>query len=55
MNVGVSGGWEMRRSPVAPYTEGRLLQGHGSAFQVAGGISFDLHEPPHLSTFFRGD
>lgn len=55
VNVSVIGGWEVRRSPVAPYAEGRLLLGHGSAFQVAGGISFDLHEPPHLSTFSRGD
>ena len=43
VNFSVIGGWEVRRSPVAPYAEGRLLLGHGSAFQVAGGISFSLH------------
>lgn len=43
VNVSVIGGWEVRRSPVTPYAEGRLVLGHGSAFQVAGGISFDLH------------
>jgi len=43
LNFSVIGGWEVRRSPVAPYAEGRLLLGHGSAFQVAGGISFYLH------------
>ena len=43
VNFSLIGGWEVRRSPVAPYAEGRLLLGHGSAFQVAGGISFYLH------------
>ena len=43
VNFSVIGGWEVLRSPVAPYAEGRLLLGHGSAFQVAGGISFYLH------------
>jgi len=43
INISLIGGWEVRRSPVAPYAEGRLLLGHGSAFQVAGGISFYLH------------
>ncbi len=43
VNFSVIGGWEVLRSPVAPYAEGRLLLGHGSAFQVAGGISFSLH------------
>ncbi len=43
IDISVIGGWEVRRSPVAPYAEGRLLLGHGSAFQVAGGISFYLH------------
>lgn len=43
LNISAIGGWEVRRSPVAPYVEGRLLLGHGSAFQVAGGISFYLH------------
>lgn len=42
-NFDVIGGWEVRRSPVTPYAEGHLVLGHGSAFQVAGGISFDLH------------
>jgi hypothetical protein len=43
VELGLIGGWEVRGSAVAPYVEGRLLLGHGSAFQVAGGISFDLH------------
>lgn len=43
VNLSLIGGWEVRRSPVAPYAEGRILLGHGSAFQVAGGISFYLH------------
>ena len=43
VNFNLIGGWEVRRSPVAPYAEGRLVLGHGSAFQVAGGISFYLH------------
>ena len=43
VNISAIGGWEVRRRPVAPYVEGRLLLGHGSAFQVAGGISFYLH------------
>jgi hypothetical protein len=43
VNFSLIGGWEVRRSPVAPYVEGRLLLGHGSAFQVAGGLSFYLH------------
>lgn len=41
-NLGLIGGWEVRHSAVAPYAEGRLLLGHGSAFQVAGGISLSL-------------
>jgi hypothetical protein len=43
VNLSLIGGWEVRRSPVAPYAEGRILLGHGSAVQVAGGISFYLH------------
>jgi hypothetical protein len=43
LNFSLIGGWEVLRSPVAPYAEGRVLLGHGSAFQVAGGISFYLH------------
>ena len=42
VNFSVIGGWEVLRSPIALYAEGRLLLGHGSAFQVAGGISFYL-------------
>jgi len=43
VNLSLIGGWEVRRSPVAPYAEGRILLGHGSAVQLAGGISFYLH------------
>lgn len=43
VNFSFIGGWEVLRSPLAPYAEGRLLLGHGSTFQVAGGISFYLH------------
>ncbi len=55
VNFSVIGGWEVLRSPVSPYAEGRLLLGHGSVFQVAGGISFYLHSRHHLSTFSPGD
>jgi hypothetical protein len=43
VNLNLLGGWEFRRRPYAPYAEGRLILGNGSAFQVVGGFSFKLH------------
>jgi hypothetical protein len=43
VNLDVIGGWEFRRRRYAPYAEGRLILGNGSAFQVAAGFNFKLH------------
>jgi hypothetical protein len=42
-NLNLLGGLEARRRPYAPFVEGRLILGNGSAFQVVGGFNFRLH------------
>lgn len=42
-NLNLLGGFELRRRPLHPYAEARLILGNGSAFQLAGGVSFNLH------------
>jgi hypothetical protein len=43
VNLNLLGGFELRRQPLHPYAEARLILGNGSAFQLVGGVSFDLH------------
>lgn len=43
VNLNLLGGWEFRRRPLHPYAEARLILGNGSAFQIVGGISFNLN------------
>lgn len=43
VNLNLLGGWELRRQPLHPYAEARLIVGNGSAFQLVGGVSFNLH------------
>jgi hypothetical protein len=43
VNLDLLGGFELRRQPLHPYAEARLILGNGSAFQLAGGLSFNLH------------
>jgi hypothetical protein len=42
-NLNLLGGFELRRQPLHPYAEARLIVGNGSAFQLVGGVSFNLH------------
>jgi hypothetical protein len=42
-NLNLLGGFELRRQPLHPYAEARLILGNGSAFQLVGGVSFNLH------------
>ncbi|MGH7539302.1 MAG: hypothetical protein ACREMF_11760 [Gemmatimonadales bacterium] len=42
VNLNLLGGWEVRRGPLVPYVEGKLILGNGSAFQLVGGISYKL-------------
>ena len=42
-NLNLLGGLEARRRSYAPFVEGRLILGNGSAFQVVGGFNFRLH------------
>lgn len=41
-NVNLFGGLEGRRGRMRPYAEARLIVGHGSSFQIQGGVSFPL-------------
>jgi len=42
VNLNLLGGLEFRRRPFVPFVEGRLILGNGSAFQVVGGVNFQL-------------
>ena len=41
-NVNLLGGLEGRRGRIRPYAEARLILGHGSSFQIQGGVNFPL-------------
>lgn len=42
-NLNLLAGLEAPRQMHAPYLEGRLMLGNGSAFQIVGGFNFPLH------------
>lgn len=42
VNLDLLGGLELQQ-PLHPYAEARLILGNGSAFQLVGGVSFNLH------------
>lgn len=43
VNLNLLGGFELRQQSLHPYAEARLILGNGSAFQLVGGVSFNLH------------
>lgn len=42
-NVNLLGGLEGQRGRIRPFAEARLTVGHGSTFQIQGGVTFPLH------------